>query len=54
MEMMEIYKYIFIMKKKKFGAENVGWATAQLYCKGWRYCIVGLDCIAVDLERVVL
>ena len=33
-------KKIFIMKKKKFSAENVGWATAQLYCKGWKYCIV--------------
>ena len=34
-------KKVIIMKnEKKFGAENVGWATAQLYCKGWRYCIV--------------
>ena len=27
-------------KRKNYGAENVGWATAQLYCKGWRYCVV--------------
>ena len=27
-------------EKKNFSAENVGWATAQLYCKGWKYCIV--------------
>ena len=34
-------KKVIIMKNEKnFGAENVGWATAQLYCKGWRYCIV--------------
>ena len=33
-------------RKKNFGAENMGWATAQLYCKGWRYCIVSKDCIA--------
>ena len=51
--------------EKNFGAENVGWATAQLYCKGWRYCIVRtnffvlqkLHCIAIEktgLENFVL
>ena len=52
---------IFIRKKRKFSAENVGWATAQLYCNiGWLgaglcrntvHCIVtkaGLDCIATQ------
>ena len=30
-------------EKKKFSAENVGWATTQLYCKCWNYCIVNKD-----------
>ena len=36
-------KNIYKEKKKKFSAENVGWATGQLYCKGWNYCIVNKD-----------
>ena len=46
-------------ENKFFGAENVDWATAQLYCKGWRYCIVRtkIFCIAIEktgLENFVL
>ena len=32
MEIMEIYKYIIIMKKKTC-AEKLKWVTAHLYCK---------------------
>ena len=40
-QLLEIMKTkIFIKKTKIFIAEMVGWAIAQLYCKGWKNCIV--------------